>query len=98
LEILLNDRRIDVALITETHLTPNSTLNMKGYSSYRSDHPDGTAHGGVAILIKSTLKHNVHVIPPATQQIQVVAITVYLSNTQLNIAALLYSTTIRYTS
>jgi len=42
IQAVLYEKRIDIALITETHFT-------------KSNHPDNTAHGGVAIIIKSTL-------------------------------------------
>jgi len=57
LEILLHDRRIDAGLITETHLTTNSHISIKDYKLYRTDHPDGTAHGGTSIFLKNSLSH-----------------------------------------
>ena len=30
---------------------------MPAYSLYNTNHPDGTAHGGSAILIKSSIRH-----------------------------------------
>lgn len=51
LDIYLHEKRIDIALITETHLTPQSKFYIHGYKIYRTDHPDGTSHGGTAILI-----------------------------------------------
>jgi len=57
LDILLHNERIDLALITETHFTDRSYLRIQDYTLYRTDHPDGTAHGGAAILIKNSLSH-----------------------------------------
>jgi hypothetical protein len=45
------NKRIDIALITETHFTKYSTIHITGYKLLKTNHPDGTAHGGVAILI-----------------------------------------------
>jgi len=47
--------RIDIALITEIHCTKYSHFNITGYNSLKVNHPDNTAHNGVAILINSTL-------------------------------------------
>jgi len=54
LQFVLHNKRIDIALITETHFTQHSYIFIPGYKLVRANHPDNTAHGGVAILIKST--------------------------------------------
>jgi len=53
----LFDKRIDIALISETHFTLHAYISIPGYSLIKFNHPDGTAHGGTAILIKSNLKY-----------------------------------------
>jgi hypothetical protein len=55
-QTVLYDKRIDITLITETHFTKHSYISIPGYSLFKSNHPDGTAHGGVALIIKSNLK------------------------------------------
>lgn len=52
---LFIDQNIDIGLITETHCTPTSKNFFPGYNVYRADHPDGTAHGGSAIIISSKI-------------------------------------------
>ena len=47
-------------LISETHFTCKSYLKIRGYNIYDTKHPDGTAHGGAAIIIKNTIKHHKH--------------------------------------
>lgn len=61
LTTLLTDKQIDIALITETHLTANMYFSISGYQTYRTDHPHGRAQGGTAILIRSCLSH--HLLP-----------------------------------
>jgi exonuclease III len=51
LETVLYNKRIDIALITETHFTKYSHINIPGYKVLNTNHPDNTAHGGVAIII-----------------------------------------------
>jgi len=55
---LIHNKNIDIALITETHLSKYAIINFNGYTTIRADHPDGTSHGGFAIIIKSSLFHN----------------------------------------
>lgn len=44
LQIILNEKKIEIALISKTHLAKSSTLKIYGYEIIRADHPDGTAH------------------------------------------------------
>ena len=53
----LNEKSIDILLLNETFLKPNHRFQIPGYKVHRKDR---ISHGGgVAIVIKSTLKHNV---------------------------------------
>lgn len=54
LQFTLNENRIDIAMISETHLTQKNFLNIQGYEVLRADHPDGSAHGGTVLLISVT--------------------------------------------
>jgi hypothetical protein len=47
-------------LISETHFTAKSSIRIPHYSIYDTQHPDGTAHGGTAIIIKNAIKHHLH--------------------------------------
>ncbi|KAL4126953.1 hypothetical protein QTP88_011151 [Uroleucon formosanum] len=47
-----------ILLLTKTHLSKTANLSFSGYSTIRADHPDGTSHGGSAIIIKSSLFYN----------------------------------------
>jgi hypothetical protein len=75
LDYFLHEKRIDVALITETHLTPSSYFSLPGYTCYRTDHPDGRAHGGAAILIRSQIQHSSH---PGFQNSKIQSSTVFV--------------------
>jgi len=55
---ILHEKRIDIALIAESHLTVNSRLNIPGYQVISSIHSDGTAHAGSALLIRSSIQFN----------------------------------------
>jgi len=57
LEILLHDRRIDVALITETHFTDNTYFHIKDYTLYKTNFPGKIARGGTAVLVRNAISH-----------------------------------------
>jgi hypothetical protein len=44
LQAVLFDKRIDIALISETHFTKYSHISIPCYYLLKSNHPDGTAH------------------------------------------------------
>jgi len=86
-ELILNNKRIDIALITETHFTRYSKIFISGYKLIHTNHPDNTAHGGVAIYIKSTIAFQI--LPSFAQDfIQSCAISIKLENNHFTIAAL----------
>lgn len=58
LQAILNNHNIDIAMISESHLTPTENIKILGYKSYQSNHPDNTAHAGSVILIKNNLIHS----------------------------------------
>lgn len=58
LKIFLKNKNIDIMLISESHFTNCSHLQIHNYKVYNTRHPDGTAHGGTAIIIKSKIKHH----------------------------------------
>ena len=57
LETYLHFNKIDLALVSETHFTSRSHFYITGYTTYRTDHPDDTAHGGTAVLVRDSLTH-----------------------------------------
>jgi hypothetical protein len=57
LEQFLYDSKIDILLVAETHFTDRSIFKIPRYATYHCNHPDGTAHGGAAILIRNPLSH-----------------------------------------
>jgi hypothetical protein len=47
-------------LISEMHFTTRSYFKIPNYTIYDTQYPDGTAHGGTAIIIKNSIKHHLH--------------------------------------
>lgn len=54
----LHIHNIDILLVSETHFTSKSYFKIKNYELYQTNHPDGKAHGGTAVIIKSKIKHS----------------------------------------
>lgn len=57
-QLLLEENNIDIALIFETHFTPQSFVIISGYQVYHTRDPDGTAHTGSAIYIKNNISYH----------------------------------------
>lgn len=60
LQTFLLIHKIDVMLISETHLTNKHFFHIKNYFFYDTKHPDNKAHGGSGILIRRGIKHYPH--------------------------------------
>ena len=54
----LKSQNIDIMLVSETHFTNHSFFKIPQYSFHHVTHPDGTAHGGSGVIIKSKIKHH----------------------------------------
>uniref|UniRef100_A0A0A9XZ61 Putative RNA-directed DNA polymerase from transposon X-element n=1 Tax=Lygus hesperus TaxID=30085 RepID=A0A0A9XZ61_LYGHE len=87
LEIFLNQEKIDICLISESHLTRTSYANIKGYNMYRSVHPADRARGGSAIFIKGNIKHSEQ-LKIETEKMQLTTVNVKTKNRTINIAAI----------
>lgn len=60
LEQVMHKFNIHVALLSETHLTKNKKLTIKGYNIYRTDRIARHAAGGTAIIVDTRLPHTFH--------------------------------------
>jgi len=86
LSLVLHDKRIDIALISETHLTNRTKIHIPDYTILRSNHPDGTAHGGAAIIIRSTILFY-NVCQLSEPHIQSFTIQITLDHSPISISA-----------
>lgn len=53
----LSQHQIDIVCITETHLKATEKFKLNGYLIYRTDRNSTHSSGGVAIIIKKSIKH-----------------------------------------
>ena len=58
----LVQRNIDIFLISETHCTDMSYIQIPNYSVYCTNHPSKTAPGGSAVIIKNYIAHSTNPI------------------------------------
>lgn len=54
----LVEQNIDIMLVSETHFTNKNYFSMPNYMFYHTNHPDKTARGGTAVIIKTQIKHH----------------------------------------
>lgn len=57
IKVFINEHKLDIILVSETHFTNKSHFNVRNYTVYDTKHPDGTAHGGSAIIVNNSIKH-----------------------------------------
>lgn len=81
----LND--IDIALISETHLTTNNNFKIYGYKTYDTKRPDNKPRGGSAILVKNRIKHH-QLAPISKTNLQATSIAITEGNSTLNISSI----------
>lgn len=58
LQYFLLMHKIDIALISETHFTTKTVFKIPNYKIYHTPHPDDTAHGGAAVIIRNSITHH----------------------------------------
>lgn len=87
LQAFLNIQKIDIGLISETHLTNQTYINFKGYNFYHTPHPSNNARGGSAIIVKNNITHYEEA-SIAQEENQVTAITINTGRQKITIAAI----------
>ena len=87
LQVILSTEKIDVCLISETHLTKHSHVRFNGYVVYHTIHPDNTARGGSAVIIKESILHT-ELAQYSTQEIQATAVEIRTDQYSFTIAGL----------
>ena len=83
-------RKIDIALISETHLTERHFAEIRDYKLYTCNHPSGSSHGGSAIYIRQSLSHS-EAAPFSTAHLQAACISTKSFNGTLIQIAAVYS-------
>lgn len=56
----IQNQKAEIMLISETHFTTRIYIKIPNCTIYDIQHPDGTAHWGTAIIIKTGIEHHLH--------------------------------------
>lgn len=89
IEIFLKHNFIDILLVSETHVTNKSYFHLHGYDIIMANHPDGKAHGGAAVVVKSNIKYEV--AEPTTEPfLQAAGIKIICDNSSVSIYSVYY--------
>lgn len=87
LEVILNTEMIDICLISETHLTNQSYVKVRGYRLYHTTHPDNVGKGGSAVIIKDSIQHTEE-MAYKTEEIQATIVSLKLKRYPVVIAGI----------
>jgi hypothetical protein len=86
LQLILDTESMDVCLVSETHFTSQSFIRFRGYKVYHTIHPDNTAKGGSAELIREHISHY-EKEKYETEEIQATAVTIKTKNHLVTLTA-----------
>lgn len=85
-ELFIHHNKIDILLISETHMIDERIVTIKGCNIYYCNHPDGTSHAGAAIVVRDNIKQ--HALPNHKQAyLQAAVLSVDQWQGTLNVAA-----------
>jgi hypothetical protein len=79
-------QKIDIALISETHITSRTVFRLPHYTVFHTIHRVDTALGGAAVIIRSSLRHNEH-LRFQTNELQAIAVHLEGLSWQLTVSA-----------
>jgi len=57
-QLFLQHSKLDILLVSEVHFTTKTHFQIPQYNTYYTNHPDDTAHAGIAIIMKHILRHH----------------------------------------
>lgn len=88
LENFLHHHKIDIALISETHLVTNTNLpKIRNYLVYATNHPSGLPRGGSAVIIKRSLPHH-DIGSFVSDSIQASVVAINFNHRSINISSI----------
>lgn len=87
LEAFLWSEKIDVCLVSETHMKRDSYCKIRGYRVYHTVRPDKVGKGGTAVVIKENINH-FEQINYETSAIQATAVNVKTKSKDITIVAI----------
>jgi exonuclease III len=58
LKIFIANHKLDIILISETHMTDKSYIKIPMYTIYHTHHPEEKARGDTAVIVNNSVKHH----------------------------------------
>ena len=55
IKLFIQTFNLDILLVSESHFTNRSNITIPNYNIYYTSHPDETAHGGTAVIVRQNL-------------------------------------------
>lgn len=87
LRLFLHNENIDLCLISESHNTKETYINIEGYQKYNANHPQNKARGGVTIFVKNNIKHHEY-SRIELEELQVITVSVKINNKDCTISSI----------
>lgn len=87
IQVILDLEKIDICLISETHLTTQTHIKLNGYNIYSAIHPNNSARGGSAVIIKKNIKHDLRE-KYETDEIQAVSVSINTKKLSIVVTAI----------
>ena len=87
LQAFLDMHKIDIALISGTHFTSRTVFKIPHYTVYHTTHPDDTAHGVAAVILRSSIRHH-ELLPHQSDKIQAATVQLDAHPWPLTISAI----------
>jgi hypothetical protein len=90
LQAILSSENIDICLISKTHFTSESHIKFQNYVIYHTVHSANMARGGIAVIIRDTIKHYEEE-KRATRDIKATSVTIVTTKQTLTLSRMVSS-------
>lgn len=87
IQLFLDLGKIDICLLSETHLTTQSHIKIRGYEVHSAVHPNNNARGGSAVIIKKDIKYHLQQ-KLESDEIQAISVSINTRNHKVVVSAI----------
>lgn len=87
IQLFLDIEKIDICLLSETHLTTQTHLKLRGYETHSAIHPNNNARGGSAVIIRKGIKYDLQE-KHESDEIQAASVSINIRNHNIVVAAI----------
>ncbi len=87
IQLFLDLGQIDICLLSETHLTTQSHIKIRGYEVHSAVHPNNNARGGSAVIIKKDIKYHLQQ-KLESDEMQAISVSINTRNHKVVVSAI----------